>query len=332
MNDPGGDNDARRHAIEEQAIAWFMHIRSRPAGADQSDLEAWLGQSVEHREAYARAQRHFETSEILKSSARYGRQKANDRRLWMIGIGIAAALTLAIALGSTFRPSPRVEMVKTEAPNLPVMRAPRHEIRKVVLGDGSQLTLDASSRVEIAMTAKERRLRLLEGKARVAIAGDARPFFFEAGAGELSASSARFDVDLRGDGEIEVAVLSGDVELRSLMRPAVLRTGPQRIPAGQSFAYLEDSFAPSPLAKESTNYLDWPDGWADYSAVPLEKLILDANHYARKPIVLDDVDSGRRLVSGRFRITETDRFVERIASLFDMALVRKPDSLHLRKR
>ena len=332
MTDPDRVDDACRHAIEEQAVAWFMNIRARRPDADRSDLVAWLEQSAEHRRAYERAQRHYDTTAILKSSRRHGSKRAGSMRPWLIGIGIAAAFVLAIALSATFRPGRDSQEANNQMPGHPLIRAPKHQIRDVTLGDGTQLTLDASSRVEVAVTAKERRLKLLEGTARIAVKREARPFIVEAGVGEASALAATFDIGMADHGQIEVAVLSGEVELRSLLRPAVLRGNTRKVQSGQATAYIASTFAPSAVEREGIDRADWPDGWADYEATPLARLISDANRYARRPIVLDDSDLGKLLVSGHFRITETDRFAERIASLFDLALKRTADNIHLRKR
>jgi transmembrane sensor len=61
-------------------------------------------------------------------------------------------------------------------------------------------------------------------------------------------------------------------------------------------------------------------------------VIADANRYARQPIELDEPPLGNLLVSGRFHITDSDRFAERIASLFGLAAVHRQGAIHLRKR
>jgi transmembrane sensor len=47
--------------------------------------------------------------------------------------------------------------------------------------------------------------------------------------------------------------------------------------------------------------------------------------------MLDDPVSGTLLVSGRFQLTRTDRFAARVADLFDLTVVDRADSLHLRQ-
>ncbi len=332
MSDTERDDDARRRAVEEQAIAWFSHMRAAGDDADHAELEKWLEQSAEHRRAYEWASRHFETAALLKMSRRHGRKDHASRPTWMIGLAIAAAMILAIALGATFRSGSRGEEANAQMRRPPVMRAPPHQIRNLALADGSKLTLDADSRVEIAMTRKERRLRLIGGKARIAVKADSRPFILEAGPGEVSAQVARFDVGLDSQGQIELAVLSGDVELRSLLRPAMAIVAGQRVLAGQSIGYAADSFRPIALASDGIDDRDWPQGWVEYSSVPLRRLVEDSNRYARRPIILDDPSLGDLLVSGRFQLTETDRFAERIAELFDLVASRRSDGIHLRNR
>lgn len=332
MSDLDGDDGVDRDAIEEQAIAWFMNLRAREPGADTSDLDAWLDQSADHRRAYERARYHFEASEILKSSVRHGKKKPLHSRTFFLGLGIAAALALAIALGATFTSNQHLRTAINEEAAPARMRAPRHQIRAVALADGSDLTLDAASQIEVAMTSRERRIRLLEGKARIAVSADPRPFIVEAGSGELMANAASFDVDMAADGQIEVAVLSGEVELRRLLRPAVLERVAPKMQAGQSYGYLASDFTPIAVGQDDTDRRDWPNGWTEYHSAPLSEVIADANRYARQPIELDEPPLGNLLVSGRFHITDSDRFAERIASLFGLAAVHRQGAIHLRKR
>lgn len=329
----GSENgDERRYAIEEEAVAWLIRLRGDKSDAELVKFENWLAQSAEHRRAYQRATHHFDTSKVLKTSKRHGKRRMFGTHGWLIGAAMAAAITAVIALGLTFRSSGQKEGGRRQAGSGAVFQTLPGQIDAVELADGSKVTMDTRSRLTVSMDSKERRLQFQQGRARIAVNTDARPFVVVAGRGELVTSTAHFDISRGSDGRIEIAVLSGQVELRSLLRPVVMQTYRHYAQAGQFIGYPAQNFRPVILSSRGINRRDWPQGWTEYSAIPLRILIADANRYARPPIVLDDPMVGALLVSGRFRLTETDRFSARIAELFDLALSRRPDAIHLQHR
>ena len=329
----GSENgDEQRYAIEEEAVAWLIRLRGDKSDAALVDLEKWLAQSAAHRRAFQWAKHHFDTSKVLKASKRHGKRRIFGTHGWVIGAAMAAAITAVIALGVTFRSGGQKEGGRRQAGSGPVFQTLPGQIDAVALADGSKVTMDARSRLTVSMDSKERRVQFQQGRARIAVNTDARPFVVVAGRGQLVTEAAHFDISRDSDGRIEIAVLSGQVELRSLLRPGVMQTYRHYAQAGQFIGYPAQNFRPVILSSRGINRRDWPQGWTEYSAIPLRILIADANRYARPPIVLDDPMVGALLVSGRFRLTETDRFSARIAELFDLARSRRADAIHLQHR
>jgi transmembrane sensor len=332
MTDAENRNDEQRHAIEEEAVAWLVRLRGDRSGTGLTELEEWLAQSTEHRRAYDWANRHFDASKVLKASQRHGQRRTFGTHDWLMTAAMAAAITVVIALGITFRSEGQKEGASQQARSSPVLQTLPGQIDAVELADGSKVTMDARSRLTVSMDGKERRLQFQQGRARIAVNTDGRPFVVVAGQGELLTRSAHFDISRNSDGRIEIAVLSGEIELRSLLRPAAMRTYRHYAQAGQSIAYPAQDFRPVALSSQGIDRRDWPQGWTEYSSTPLRILIADANRYAQPPIVLDDPALGALLVSGRFRLTETDRFSARIAGLFDLALSRRPNAILLQRQ
>ncbi|GLI98036.1 FecR domain-containing protein [Sphingobium sp. BS19] len=330
MTDAGGENEQRREAIEDEAVAWLVRL----GGGDQEPaaLKAWLRESAEHRRAYAWAKRHFDSSIILKTSSRHGRRRAFRPRNLLARAAIAAAIITIVAIGVSFMSVPPMQGDRQLSDNAPVLKTLPGQIDTFDLADGSKVTMDASSRLTVSIKGNERRLRFQQGRARIAVRSDGRPFIVEAGQGELLTRAARFDIGRKSDGRIEIAVLSGQIELRRLLRPAVIRSYSHHAQAGQTIVYSAGNFRPVAGLRDGVDRRDWPQGWTEYEAIPLRILIADANRYARPPIVLDDPALGDLLVSGRFRLTQADRFSARIADLFDLALSRSSSGIHLQRR
>lgn len=331
MTDTENGSEEHYDSIEEQAVAWLVRLRRDNAKTEPAELTAWLTQSPDHRSAYDWAKRHFSASEVLKVSKRHGLRRTFGTHSWRAKPAVAAAIAAAVALSATFwlnRPMGGSSQ-QADAPRL--LQTLPGQISAVDLAEGTKVTMDAGSHLDI-VNGDERRLQFQQGRARIAVKSDGRPLTVIAGEGEIFTRTALFDVSRSMDDRIEIAVLSGEVELRDLLRPATLHTYSRHVRAGQAVTYPARKFRPEPLRRQGIDRRDWPLGWTEYSSIPLRTLIDDANRYASPPIRLDDPTLGALLVSGRFRLTESDRFSTRIAELFDLTLVRRSNAIHLRPR
>src|SRR3546814_11392217 len=64
------------------------------------------------------------------------------------------------------------------------------------------------------MTKSERRGTLLEGRARFEIVRESRPYVVEVGSGAVRTAEGVLDVGVRNHDEVEVALVSGQAEVR----------------------------------------------------------------------------------------------------------------------
>lgn len=332
MTDRHAEANDRRTVIEDEAVGWFVRMRGEEANQLRPEFETWVNGSPEHRQAYDWAERHFSASQILKTPA-----ASNDRRPqkhWgrlAAGAAAAAVLLLAINLNMPFRAPIANNGPEAIQPGSSLATA-HGEIRIFRLTDGSSVTLDSDSRIEVAMNDTERRLRLLGGKARVAVVRGGRPFIVEAGAGEVETEEALFDIGFNRPNRIMVSLVSGTAAMRGLAQPAAYYRVSQPLMLGKPMAYTASSFRPYVLSARVIDDRDWPSGWVEYREISLTALIAEANRYAAHPLKLGDPETGALKVSGRFKLTDTETFVSRTAELFDLAVSRRPDGTYLTQR
>jgi transmembrane sensor len=110
-------------------------------------------------------------------------------------------------------------------------RTARGERRTVALADGSRLTLNTATAIDIVFSADARMLRLHEGEILVVTHADPapaqRPFFVETAQGSVRALGTRFCVR-RCDDQTRVAVFEHAVEITPVAGTAtILRSGEQ---------------------------------------------------------------------------------------------------------
>ena len=344
MND--NERGAEGMSIREEAERWLVRLDKDKSAATQAEFDRWVETSPEHRREFEWIEKVYAGSEMLVDSDRFGvgredempvPKPAYDPKRWlMMGTAAAAAaavLLIAFGAGGTQLPGsfPGNSMSAQAAEPLITQRG---EIRSFRLADGSTATLDTESRVEVAMTKSERHLRVSKGRARFAVAPDPRPFRVQAGAGEVVTSQGEFDVAYDDDENIVVRLISGNAAIRPVSKSPQEATLPRSLQQDGVVGYRVGDYRVATIQSDAaaTARQDWPSGWADYRSIRLDTLVAEANRYADKPIILDDRATASLVAVGRFRISKTDVFVERIAELFDLSISHRDDGIHLRKR
>ncbi len=328
------------YSTSETARAWLIKMRSEDADMLRDEFDAWLAASPDHRDAYDRIARGLKASAILKASRRHGTAHSDARQpsrskgwiAWGTVAMAAALLLIAYGAGGATLTGPLRFGSGTALAAEPLVTR-RGEIRSFRLADGSTATLDTNSRLEVSISAGERRVRLARGRARLSVAADPRPFQARAGTGVVDIREGEFDIGIDESGEVSVMLLRGEAGIRPLhpIESSPMTTRP--LLAGRQLAYRSGAAIPTlSEAPADMTAREWPDGWAEYRTVPVGGLIAEANRYAGSPIIIDDIKIAQLEISGRFKISETGALAGRIASLFDLVAVKQADGIHLRQR
>ncbi|MAM70990.1 MAG: hypothetical protein CMP91_07620 [Gammaproteobacteria bacterium] len=90
----------------------------------------------------------------------------------------------------------------------------RAETNSINLADGSLVTLNVLSRIEVIYSPDERRIRLLEGEAYFKVAPDkSRPFVVSTDNGTVQALGTEFNTRLSGNESFSVTLLEGSIKV-----------------------------------------------------------------------------------------------------------------------
>ena len=321
------------YPVDEVAQAWLIKMRGEDAGALRGEFEAWLLASADHGEAYRRAEHRMAALAVLKTSQRYGTSHAEARRgrvsgwlPWGAAATAIALLIVAIGAGGASLPG-QPGSASTARAAEPLMTQ-RGEIRTFRLADGSSATLDTDSRLDVAFGDGNRGVRLVKGRVRLSIAKQAIPLHIDAGRGAAIANDAEIDLSLDEAGTVSAVLRRGEADVRT-----DAKTGPATaLSQGKPLTYQRDGKLLLGRAQASDIPANWPEGWAEYRSIRLDRLVAEANRYAVIPIVIDDAASAALEVSGRFHLSETDAFAERIAILFGLRVERTARAILLRRR
>jgi len=190
----------------------------------------------------------------------------------------------------------------------------------LTLSDGSEVTLNYSTQVDVRFRKDARLVTVRGGEALFTVAHEkARPFRVSAGDGQVTALGTRFDVRSDAQG-VAVTLLEGRIALDRAHQGEHLELEPgdrvQFAVAGQRLKRLrvDPGIAGS-----------WSTGRLRFRATPLAEVLEEVNRYSRTRIRLADPSLGRLPISGTFAVGDTASVVDALKALLPVEAVERED-------
>lgn len=319
----------------EIAASWCVRLADGPLSSEAHDaFRAWLAAHPAHPELFERSftawqavsdQAHQPEMLWMRGQALQGFRSANRRRWASPMLGwrkiAAAAACLVLLLGTTlwwyYAPTTYQTAVG--------------ERRVIALADGSEISLDASSRVDVRYLGGRRELWLREGRAMFTVAKDPiRPFSVEADNRLVVATGTRFSVE-RVDGQMRVALFEGHVAVTEVpghgRRPVPIRLangtgsasdalipGRELVVAGSAPVAEVEAIDPGEAA-------GWEAGLLQFSEEPLALAVQRMSRYSTLKLTVSR-SAAQIPISGQFRAGDIDAFIEGVTALFPVATER----------
>lgn len=347
-----GEPGPSHSQLRDEAAEWFAIMRGPEAEARRDDFNQWLARGALHMRAYNSVAETFNLGKLLKGTPSTSTEETNPKRggsasggkpsrgklfiglIAASGIGISMVALTAHQGGGTGSRLPAGGGGETEIQYATGVG----EIRNFALSDGSRLSLDTNSLVLASYNARERGLRLMNGRARFYVAHERRPFLVRADTAVVTAHGTVFDVALLPPRRVAIHLVQGTVDVRSqsdssFQSAGAARTLPAvftRMVAGERL--LVDSDRATPRPGEPAGDENWPLGVEAFNDVPLSQLLDAANRYTRKPISVATAEIGALRVSGTFHLRETPRVAENIADLLALAVTYEDSGYTLSRR
>ncbi len=201
------------------------------------------------------------------------------------------------------------------------------EQKALALSDGSALTLNTRTLVDVRIQGRKREVHLVEGEALFAVAKtpDKAPFIVQAGPARIKVTGTRFNVR-RKDGGTQIDLLEGQVIVTG--KPGLPEL---RLDAGEALSVDRDGFI-SPIRPADPLIIDlWRKGQIRLFNTRLDEALSEFNRYADVPLVLADPELGALTVDGQFDARETRTFARAVASVHGLQLTEAPDRFVLRR-
>ena len=317
--------------VTEAAGDWVDRLSGDASADDRRAFAEWLLRSPVHVEEFLRigalrrelkdalqsedwvadalAQADALVVEMPGRTAR--RQRARRRptpRQWLaVAASVVAASVLAwVAWLAPWGASPDRVTVATAV----------GEQRFMPLSDGSTVTINTDSLVDIRIGPTTREIVLQRGEVLLDVAEDpSRPFRVTSGDVTVEAVATRFSVYRRAEDTL-VAVVEGRVAIdwrpvSQGVTPVELRPNDQsfELGAGQQVALGSvQPIAPTPVDPEKVTA--WTKQRVVFENEPLEAVVAEFNRYNRTNLRLGDPALAQRRITGSFDVNDLDHFID----------------------
>lgn len=307
------DND-----IDQQATIWVERLHDGLPPKDKARLQQWLNLSAAHRGAMAAARQNWLQvnasvdallvspqlhSEQLKSLLAETRSSAVARPLHTYFA--QAAAVAACVLGLLFMGLKADYSTGTG------------EIQRLQLADGSVVTLNAGSAMDVDFSDGLRSVTLRSGEAFFEVAKDpSRPFLVNTDNGAARAVGTAFNVRVR-DESVSVIVTEGLVDVAQSNAKE-----PVRLAANQSIRLAQTTgLVTQRTEDEVSKALGWRDQRLFFTNVAMAEFVDEMNRYSYRRLVIADSALSSVRVGGAFAAGDTPAAVTMLEAGFGVKAV-----------
>ena len=299
------------HQIDAEAADWAARLDRGPLPAEQEvQFQDWLRQDVRCTGAFGRIRALALTSERARAlgpdfdpAAFEPASAFPRRRVLQVGGAIAASALLGMGgIWQVLRLRGRFSTGKGET-------------KVVALQDGSVLTLNTDSEVQVRYSDELRSVELIRGEALFDVARNkARPFVVAAGDTNVRVVGTSFSVRRLKAAPIQVLVREGIVEV---FKPNAVGAQPIRITANTMAVAQADNAAaiaamPMPVA-QLHRQMAWQKGQIAFEGETLAQAAAEFARYSDTKIIIDDPALAKEEIAGLFKATDPVGFAQTIA-------------------
>lgn len=305
--------------LRSRAAGWLARLQSGREPNIEQKFRIWYDADAKNAAAFDRISRSYQQAGLLRNLPEWRgglgavrNQSAHNPPRFAIAAGIL--FSLLIPPGILLFREAIAPFRTTEA----VMLTTRvGEIRRVELEDGSTVTLDTNTSLELRVGPSHRIARVERGRARFEIAAAREPFVLQSRSATVTSMQGIVDIDdsMR---DSRIAVLAGSAGVSSSADRAVaaltLGAGDVAAPARRGLAVEHH------LARGS----DWTRGMLQFDGTALVDALALANRYSDRHIMAG-ANLGDLRVTGAFHAGDIAGLAKALATAFNLSVSQRPD-------
>ncbi|HWY60791.1 MAG TPA: FecR domain-containing protein [Rhizomicrobium sp.] len=316
---------SERENTEMDAAHWVAREDRGLASGEREELSSWL-ENTSNRVAYLRLKNAWEKSTALAALG----SSPKHRNRWTLSWPYKWHV-FAIAAGLLVLAVTTVAMMHFRRPTQEIFYATQAGERPTIhLVDGTQIQIDANSRLRATISDGNRVVTLEKGEAYFEVVHDAgRPFVVLAGKHRISDLGTKFSVERDGD-DIRVVVTEGRVRVdgvNTLSPTTPIFADGGNLVVAKANETLLTTLNPQDLSDD----LGWRDGRLIFNQVTLAEAAKEFNRYNSRQLAVTGAARDIR-IGGSFRADNMDVFVALIRNSLGLTAEDQGDTIILSKK
>lgn len=319
-------NTSHKSKVKEQAARWFARMQNAAADhPERSKFEAWLMGDHSHAEAYASLSRlwgQFEDKEELQKVAQAveftNQMKLQQQRKTRINIAKSITGMLMIALGSllgihlwdNYRAQPVMQLATNTAVG---------QIKIQKLEDGSELTINANSEVEVTYYRDRRTVNLKRGEVIFNVAKNPeKPFIVNSDYAKVTVLGTRFVVN-RLSNLVRISVDHGKVRVENQAQDGTHDYQPIILTNGQVGEVMPQQ-PPQRSNRSASDAFGFSQGTIAFEQATLQEIAEVLSRYRHQPVVALPSEKDPR-VTALVQIKTLESFIKTLPNISSVAVI-----------
>jgi transmembrane sensor len=311
----------KEKAIEAEAAVWLARLQTDNASdAVQAGLRAWIAEDEAHGPAFERATWLWEMlPSIVEQSAISKEEQA--RSSWRRGAVAALAACLLVILSGIAYQILAIRPV--------IYQTGVGQQQSVLLEDGSRISLNTDSKVEVKFSRRERHVVLARGEAMFEVSKNPqKPFVVQAGHQLIRVLGTTFAVRQHEASTLEVTLLQGRVEVQHEGQAhsspiAVLKPG-QRLMLTSAGAAID--------YPQLDEIISWRKGEVVFDNASLLDAAAEMNRYDNSHTIVIDPPVASLRISGVFAIHDLFEFAKAVGAVHNLQVQTVGQEIHFAPR
>lgn len=312
------DQPTQKDLAAMEAASWFVSNRVSASAGGVDDFDSWLSAHSANERAYASAEAIWSDLDTILAQDKGPAAASVSPPPGFMATGIGRWATLgaacvALLLATVFFLRPGGEMFSTEIGGQQI----------AVLDDGTRVSLNTATRLEVSYGKERRAVRFDHGEALFDVARDpSRPFVVAVDDYHVTALGTSFVIRSDAKGSW-VTLIEGSVRVTGTgAGETVLRPG-ERLILTRDATRID--------RPELDKLTAWRRGELVFDRTPLPEAVYEINRYTDTPIVVKDPAARSRHVTGSFRVHRSEEFAKSIAALYGLQAEYREDSIVLER-
>jgi transmembrane sensor len=339
-------------SIAEQAAHWWVMLNSEERSPNElAAFTTWVTQSPERISAYLRTAMLVKATKscvrwpdtptvtlVSEAKSSIGPESHLSHEAWRRSVPASRNINLGISrrfvLATMSAVIGAVAIIWFVSAGAQVFQTGFGERRSILLADGSRVTLNSESRIEVKLAKNQRSISLLSGEALFSVAHDPkRAFLVQVGSAEIRDIGTQFDVDRRPD-QTTVTVVEGRIAVAPL--PEARAAGSAMYPQPQTrLLATSDQLVITPAQWQATRHgvelratVAWTENKLIFAHTPLKEVAQEFNRYNRQRIQIESEQLQRQEITGTFRSDDPKSLLSFLSGITGVSIHDTPDGNH----